>query len=61
MGLTRRPPNGTLRVAVSASVAAVYLGFALMTGGVYLLAGAGWSCLFAGALLFIGGNLSERR
>jgi hypothetical protein len=46
---------------VSASVAAVYLGFVLMAGGVYLLAGLGWSCLFTGALLFVAGNLAERR
>jgi hypothetical protein len=46
---------------VSASTGAVYLGFLLMAGGVYLVAGAGWACLGSGALLFVAGNLADQK
>ena len=32
-----------------------------MAAGVYLLAGVGWACVGAGALLFVAGNLTETR
>lgn len=36
-------------------------GLALVTLGVYLLAGAGWACVVCGAVLFVAGGLSGRR
>jgi hypothetical protein len=38
----------------------LYAGFCLALVGVYLLAGAGWTCLTGGVVLFISGGLMRR-
>lgn len=35
-------------------------GFLLCVVGVYLTTGAGWTCLFAGAVLFVAGGMAKR-
>jgi hypothetical protein len=39
---------------------ALTAGFGLALVGVYLLAGAGWTCLIGGAVLFVAGGLAKR-